>query len=47
MPRDSLWSQRDFLKLWTGQAISQIGSRITRTALPLARRLSQAVETTV
>src|SRR5215472_1808647 len=35
MPRDSLWSQRDFLKLWTGQAISQIGSRITRTALPL------------
>jgi MFS family permease len=35
MPRDSLWGQRDFLKLWTGQAISQIGSRITRTALPL------------
>src|SRR5215469_14712361 len=35
MPRDSLWSQRDFLKLWSGQAISQIGSRITRTALPL------------
>src|SRR5947209_9116062 len=35
MPTHSLWSQRDFLKLWTGQAISQIGSRITRTALPL------------
>jgi predicted MFS family arabinose efflux permease len=35
MPRDPLWSHRDFVKLWTGQAISQIGSRITRTALPL------------
>ena len=26
--------QRDFLKLWTGQAISQMGSRITREGLP-------------
>jgi predicted MFS family arabinose efflux permease len=29
------WAQRDFLKLWTGQTISQIGSRITREGLPL------------
>jgi Na+/melibiose symporter-like transporter len=36
----SCWSVRllrnpDFLKLWTGQTISQIGSRITREGLPL------------
>jgi Na+/melibiose symporter-like transporter len=32
----SLWRDREFLKLWTGQAVSQVGSRITRTALPFA-----------
>ena len=36
MSRPSLWRHREFVKLWTGQAISQIGSRITRTALPFA-----------
>src|SRR5437588_2888647 len=36
MSRPALRRQRDFVKLWTGQAISQIGSRITRTALPFA-----------
>src|ERR1035441_10470243 len=35
MPRQWLTGDRDFLKLWTGQAISQIGSRITREGLPL------------
>ena len=30
-----LLRNRDFLKLWTGQTISQIGSRITREGLPL------------
>ena len=30
-----LAADRDFLKFWTGQAISQIGSRITREGLPL------------
>jgi predicted MFS family arabinose efflux permease len=34
MPSGSLWRDREFVKLWTGQAISQIGSRITRTAIP-------------
>jgi Na+/melibiose symporter-like transporter len=34
MSRASLWHDREFVKLWTGQAISQVGSRITRTALP-------------
>jgi Na+/melibiose symporter-like transporter len=36
MSRPSLWRHREFVKLWTGQAISQVGSRITRTALPFA-----------
>ena len=34
MPSGSLWRDREFVKLWTGQAISQVGSRITRTAIP-------------
>ncbi len=31
----SLWRHGDFLKLWSGQAISQIGSQISFLALPL------------
>ena len=31
----SLWRQPDFLKLWAGQATSQIGSQVTFLALPL------------
>src|SRR5271155_3420486 len=30
-----LWRNREFLKLWIGQTISEIGSRITREGLPL------------
>jgi predicted MFS family arabinose efflux permease len=30
-----LWRDSDFRKLWAGQAVSQIGSRITREGLPL------------
>lgn len=30
-----LWRHPDFLKLWTGQTISELGSRITRDGLPL------------
>src|SRR5438445_386010 len=30
-----LWGHRDFMRLWSAQAISAIGSRITRTALPI------------
>jgi MFS family permease len=32
---DGLWRESDFLKLWSAQAISALGSRITRTALPI------------
>ena len=38
--KSSLWRDRDFLKLWTGQAISQMGSRITRSGLPWAALLT-------
>src|SRR5689334_11224691 len=30
-----LWRHREFRKLWIGQTISQIGSRITRQAIPM------------
>src|SRR5262249_3741528 len=31
----ALWGHRDFLLLWGGQAISQVGSQVTVLALPL------------
>ena len=31
----SLWRHADFMKLWTGQTVSQFGSMVTRDALPL------------
>jgi len=31
----SLWRDLDFVKLWIGQTISEIGSRVTVVALPL------------
>jgi MFS family permease len=34
-PRTGLWANRDFLRLWSAQAISAFGSRITRVALPI------------
>lgn len=34
-PRVSLWRQRDFLSLWAGQSVSEIGSAVTKLALPL------------
>jgi hypothetical protein len=35
-PLGGLWRQPDFLRLWTGQTISELGSRITRDGLPQA-----------
>jgi MFS family permease len=32
----SLWRHPDFLKLWAGQSISQLGSQISMLAIPLA-----------
>ena len=34
-PRDGLWRDSDFLKLWSAQTISQLGSQVTQLALPL------------
>lgn len=31
----SLWRNGDFVRLWTGQTISEMGSVVTRTALPI------------
>ncbi len=39
-PRGGLWRQRDFLQLWAAQIVSAIGSRVTRTALPIIAILS-------
>jgi MFS family permease len=35
----SLWRDADFMKLWTGQTISELGSVVTRTAIPLVALL--------
>src|SRR3954469_10263837 len=32
---ETLWQNRDFLKLWVGESISLVGSQITILALPL------------
>ena len=40
MENGSLWRQPDFLKLWTGQTVSRLGSVVTRTALPLVALLA-------
>ena len=34
-PKGSLWRDRNFLTLWSGQALSQFGSQITGLALPV------------
>jgi MFS family permease len=33
-PQGNLWANRDFLKLWTGQSISELGSQISALAIP-------------
>jgi MFS family permease len=35
-PSGGLWRHPDFLKLWSGQTISQVGSQVSALALPLA-----------
>ena len=34
-PTSPLWQHRDFMKMWTGQTISQFGSSISQLALPI------------
>jgi MFS family permease len=33
-PSGNLWSHPDFLKLWTGQSISELGSQVSQLAIP-------------
>jgi MFS family permease len=35
----TLWRHADFMKLWTGQTVSRLGSVVTRTAVPLVALL--------
>jgi MFS family permease len=35
----SLWKHQDFLKLWAGQTVSELGTVVTRTAVPLVALL--------
>src|SRR3954470_10341105 len=35
MVTPSLWRHADFMKLWLGQTVSELGSVVTRTAVPL------------
>src|SRR3970282_1157352 len=35
----SLWRHADFLKLWAGQTVSEVGSVVPRTAVPLVALL--------
>lgn len=39
----TLWKHRDFVKLWMGQTVSEIGSRITREGLPMGAVLLMGV----
>ncbi len=39
MSSETLWRHPEFVKLWTGQTVSQLGSVVTRTALPLVALL--------
>jgi MFS family permease len=34
-PRGDLWRHPDFLKLWTGETISQFGTQVSQLAIPL------------
>ena len=33
-PRGGLWAHSDFLRLWTGQSISELGSQVSGLAIP-------------
>jgi MFS family permease len=39
MPLRGLWREPDFLKLWAGQSVSQVGSWITLVGLPMTAAL--------
>ncbi|MDQ2957931.1 MAG: MFS transporter [Actinomycetota bacterium] len=40
LPAPSIWSNRDFVKLWSGETVSLIGTQITQFTLPLVAILT-------
>ncbi|MGZ8805000.1 MAG: hypothetical protein ACXWZG_06865, partial [Microbacterium sp.] len=34
-PKGSLWRDRNFLTMWSGQALAQVGSQVTELAIPV------------
>lgn len=38
-PPTSVWRDRDFVRYWTGQTVSEVGSQVTELALPLVALL--------
>jgi MFS family permease len=39
-PTGGLWEHPDFLKLWTGQSISELGSQISQLAIPIVAAIA-------
>src|SRR5262245_53442168 len=42
-PQGGLWRHPDFLKLWSAETISQVGSQVTGLALPLVAIITLGV----
>ena len=39
-PRGALWTNADFLNLWTGQSISELGSQVSQLAIPIVAAIA-------
>ena len=39
VPRETLWRNTDFLRFWSGEALSLFGTQVTHLALPLTALL--------
>jgi MFS family permease len=45
-PPDSVWVDREFVRYWAGQTVSQVGSQVTELALPLVALLQLGASST-
>jgi hypothetical protein len=45
-PPTSVWRDRDFVRYWTGQTVSEVGSQVTELALPLVALLQLGATST-
>jgi MFS family permease len=39
-PTGALWSNADFLRLWTGQSISELGTQVSQLAIPIVAAIA-------